>query len=111
VKLELDTAHSVAGGGGPAAQILKYRDRLLFLHLKDVVDAPTSAQGGNYPFKFFELGRGRVDLPAVFTALNEIAFAGWAVFELDYVTHKSRTQLESALIIKTYLEQKIRVHV
>ncbi|HXB61523.1 MAG TPA: sugar phosphate isomerase/epimerase, partial [Acidobacteriaceae bacterium] len=30
VKLELDTAHYVAGGGDPAQAILKYHDRLLF---------------------------------------------------------------------------------
>jgi inosose dehydratase len=40
VKLELDTAHSVAGGGDPAKQIEEYHDRLLFLHLKDVVNIP-----------------------------------------------------------------------
>ncbi|MBV9082125.1 MAG: TIM barrel protein, partial [Acidobacteriaceae bacterium] len=38
VKLLLDTAHSVAGGGHPAKAIEKYRDRLLLVHLKDVVD-------------------------------------------------------------------------
>ena len=111
VKLELDTAHSVAGGGDPAAAILKYHDRLLFLHLKDVVDIPMSTEGARYPFQFVELGRGRVDLPAVFAALNKIAFKGWAVVELDRVPDKSRTPLESALISKAYLEKKIGVQV
>jgi inosose dehydratase len=57
VKLLLDTAHSVAGGGDPAAAIKKYHDRLVFVHLKDVVDIPTDTRGAKYPFKFVELGR------------------------------------------------------
>lgn len=108
VKLELDTAHSVAGGGDPAKAIEKYHDRLLFLHLKDVVDSPMTGKA-KYPFKFVELGRGRVDLPAVFAALDKVNYRGWAVVELDRVPDKSRTPKESAIISKTYLEDKIGV--
>ncbi len=111
VKLELDTAHSLAGGGDPAAQIAKYHDRLLFLHLKDVVDIPMSTPGARYPFEFVELGRGRVNLPAVFAALNRVAFKGWAVIELDREPVHSRTPLQSALISKSYLEKTIGVKV
>jgi inosose dehydratase len=107
VKLELDTAHLVAGGGDPAKAIEKYHDRLLFLHLKDVRDIPADTPNANYPFEFVELGRGRVDFPSVFAALREINFHGWAVVELDRVPDKSRTPKESAIISKTYLEQKI----
>ena len=107
VKLELDTAHYVAGGGDPAKAIEKYHDRLLFLHLKDVRDIPADTPKARYPFEFVELGRGRVDLPSVFAALEKVKFRGWAVVELDRVPDKSRTPKESALISKTYLEQKI----
>ncbi len=82
VKLELDTAHSVAGGGDPVAQIEKYHERILFLHLKDVVDIPLGTENAKYPFKFVELGRGKVNLPAVFAALEKVKFSGWAVVEL-----------------------------
>jgi inosose dehydratase len=111
VKLELDTAHSVAGGGDPAQTIRKYHDRLLFLHLKDVRDIPADTPKARYPFEFVELGRGHVDLPAVFAALDQVKFQGWAVVELDRVPDKSRTPKESAIISKTYLEQKIGVTV
>ncbi len=111
VKLELDTAHTVAGGGDPVKAIEKYHDRLLFLHLKDVVDIPADTPKARYPFEFVELGRGRVDLPAVFAALDKVKFRGWAVVELDRVPDKSRTPKESASISKTYLEQKIGVTV
>ena len=111
VKLELDTAHSVAGGGDPAKEILKYHDRLLFLHLKDVHDIPADTPKAKYPFEFVELGRGRVDLPAVFTALEKVKFHGWAVVELDRVPDKSRTPKQCAEISKAYLDQKIGVTV
>jgi inosose dehydratase len=111
VKLELDTAHSVAGGGDPAKEILKYHDRLLFLHLKDVHDIPADTPKAKYPFEFVELGRGRVDLPAVFAALEKVKFHGWAVVELDRVPDKSRTPKQCAEISKAYLEQKIGVAV
>ena len=111
VKLELDTAHLVAGGGDPAKAIEKYHDRLLFLHLKDVHDIPADTPKAKYPFEFVELGRGRVDLPSVFAALDKVKFHGWAVVELDRVPDKSRTPKESAVISKTYLEQKIGVAV
>jgi inosose dehydratase len=111
VKLELDTAHSVAGGGDPAKQIEEYHDRLLFLHLKDVVNIPLDTPGAKYPFKFVELGRGKVDFPAVFAALKNANFQGWAVVELDRVPDKSTTPKQSAEISKRYLEDKIGVNI
>jgi inosose dehydratase len=107
VKLELDTAHYVAGGGDSARAIEKYHDRLLFLHLKDVRDIPADTPNTRYPFEFVELGRGRVDLPAVFTALEKVKFHGWAIVELDRVPDKSGTPKQSAIISRNYLEQKI----
>jgi inosose dehydratase len=106
VKLELDTAHSLAGGGDPAKTIEKYHDRLLFLHLKDVVSIPLGSENSKYPFKFVELGRGEVDFPAVFAALNKVKFPGWAVVELDRVPDNSRTPKECAQISREYLENK-----
>ena len=108
VKLELDTAHSAAGGGDPAKAIEKYHDRLVFLHLKDVVDSPMT-DNAKYPFTWVELGRGRVDLPAVFDALAKVNYRGWAVVELDRVTSKSTTAKQSAMISRSYLESKIGV--
>jgi inosose dehydratase len=107
VKLLLDTAHSVAGGGNPAEAVKKYHERMLFVHLKDVVDSSMDAPGAKYPFKWVELGRGRVDLPAVFAALNSVKYRGWAVVELDRVTDKSTTAKQSAEISRKYLMEKI----
>lgn len=110
VKLELDTAHYFAGGGDPAQAILKYHDRILFMHLKDVVDLPAGMKS-RYPFLFVELGQGRVDIPAVFKALRTVHYKGWIVVELDHVPDPSKTPKQCAIISRDYLQQKIGVQV
>jgi len=104
VKLELDIAHYFQGGGDPIKAINKYRDRLLFLHIKDVEQLTTADARGN-SYRFVELGRGKVDVAGVFAALKKINFDGWAVIELDSVPDKARTPKESAEISKQYLEK------
>jgi L-ribulose-5-phosphate 3-epimerase UlaE len=91
----------------PAKAIEKYHDRLLFLHLKDVQDIPADTPKARYPFEFVELGRGRVDFPSAFAAMEEVKFRGWTIVELDRAPDKSRTPKESAIISKDYLEQKL----
>lgn len=110
VKLELDIAHYQQGGGNPARAIRQYRDRLLFLHIKDVEDLETNDARGRL-YRFVELGRGKVDLAAVFGALKEVKFQGWAIIELDSVPDKSRTPKECAQISLKYLEEKLRLSV
>jgi inosose dehydratase len=94
VHLELDTAHYQQAGGDPAAAVRRHAGRLLFLHLKDLDAA----------HRFVELGRGRVDVPAVFTSLDAIGFDGWVVVELDAVPDPARTPKESGAISRRYLE-------
>ena len=106
VKLELDVAHYQQGAGDPAKAIRQYDNRLLFLHIKDVESLATPDERGRV-YRFVELGRGKVDLPAVFVALKDVKFRGWAVIELDSVTDQSRGPKESALISKKYVEEKL----
>ncbi len=110
VKLELDVAHYAQGGGDPAQAIKKYRDRLLFLHIKDV-ESVTPSGNQTSTYRFVELGRGRVNLPAVFTALKEVQFRGWAIIELDSVPDKSGTPKASALMSKKYVEEKLKMKI
>jgi inosose dehydratase len=110
VKLLLDVAHYAQGGGDPVKAIEKHHQRILFLHIKDVENVtPKDESSSNY--RFVELGRGRVDLPAVFAALNKVSFEGWAIVELDSVPDKSRTPKESAIISKTYIESKLGLRI
>lgn len=101
VRLELDVAHYLQGGGDPVAAIRKYNKRILFLHLKDVKDAAT--KNG---YQFAELGQGRVDFPGVMAALADIHFQGWGIVELDGERLPPlRTPLESAELSKAYLQK------
>jgi inosose dehydratase len=112
IKLELDIAHYHQGGGDSAKAIRKYRDRLLFLHIKDV-ESPVPAAAGEQSrsYRFVELGRGKVDLPAVFKALEDVNFRGWAIVELDSVPDKARTPKEAAMISKRYLEEELGMRI
>ena len=103
VRMELDVAHYVQGGGDPAEAVRSYAGRLLFLHIKDV-ESPVPGRGRE-SYRFVELGRGRVNLPAVFQALKSVGFDGWAVVELDEVPDAARTPKESAEISKQYLRE------
>jgi inosose dehydratase len=105
-KLELDVAHFYQGGGDPVKAVEKYSDRLLFLHLKDVERLPGGGDA-KQSYRFVELGRGSVDLPAVIEALRKINFRGWGIVELDAVPDKARTPKESAVINKKYVEEKL----
>jgi inosose dehydratase len=112
VKLLLDVAHYTQGGGDPVKAISKYRERILFLHIKDV-ESPVPAVAGEQPkpYRFVELGRGKVNLAGVFAALKEVQFRGWAIIELDSVPDKSRTPKESAIISKQYLQEKMKMKI
>jgi inosose dehydratase len=106
VHLLLDTAHYLGGGGDPAEAIVKYRHRLLFLHLKDMIDEPMGTERNQkYPVKFVELGRGRLDFKSVFAALSKVRYRGWAVIELDRVPNKTETPKAAAEISRAYLEK------
>jgi len=104
VRLELDVAHYQQGGGDPVKAIRRYRDRLIFMHIKDLQSPVPGAVDGKPAYRFVELGRGKVDLAAVFTALGDVKFRGWAIVELDAVPDNARTPKESAVIARQYLE-------
>ena len=101
VKLELDIAHYFQGGGDPVKAIEKYSDRLLFLHIKDVERVSQSV------YRWVELGRGLVDVPAVFDSLNKVGYRGWAIVELDEVPENAHSPKEAAAANKEYLHEKL----
>ncbi len=105
VKLLLDVGHYQQAGGDPAKAIRTYKDRLVMMHLKDVGPKP---DGKGY--SFVELGAGKVDFPAVFAALADVKYRGWAVVELDSVP-KERAPKDAAIANKAYLEKTAGVTV
>jgi inosose dehydratase len=58
-----------------------------------------------------ELGNGLVDLPAVFRALSDVHFDGWVVIELDSVTDKNRTPMQSAAMNRKYVEEQLGISI
>ncbi len=103
VKLLLDIAHYKQGGGEPHEAVLKYKDILHSLHLKDT--KPVESKSG---YKFVELGQGRVDVPAVFAALKKVKFKGWAVVELDGVPDPDKSPKVCAEINKKYITESLK---
>jgi inosose dehydratase len=97
VRLLFDVAHFQQGGGDPVAGLRTYREWIDVVHLKDV-----RADGAG-SYQFVELGRGRVDVPGVLTALRDIAFDKWAIVELDRVPDPGRTPKECAEQNRKYL--------
>jgi inosose dehydratase len=102
--LLFDTAHYQQGGGDPVAGIRKYAERIKALHVKDL----QPEGGGKRAYRFVELGRGQVDLKAVFGALKQVGFTGWAIVELDRVPDPSRTPKDSAIISREYLQRELQ---
>lgn len=91
IGLVLDTGHCLLGQADPVEKIKKHADRILHVHFKDfdpAVLAQADANGWGYQQLiangiFPELGKGAVDFPAVFAALQAIEYAGWIVVEQD----------------------------
>lgn len=102
-KLLLDIAHYKQGGGEPHEAIVKYKGILHSLHLKDTKPAETKSG-----YKFVELGQGRVDVTAVFAALDKVRFKGWAVIELDGVPDPEKSPLICAGINKKYITEVLK---
>jgi len=105
LRLELDIAHYRQAGGDPAHAVRRYAERLLFLHIKDV-ESPVPG-GAPSSYRFVELGRGKVDLRAVFAALKQVNFQGWAIVELD----QSERPKESGAISRRYLTETLGLDV
>lgn len=111
VKLELDIAHYTQGGGDPVEAATKYRDRLLFVHLKDVISpVPGDTRDPARSYKFVELGQGKVNIPGVIDVLKKTGFRGWGIVELDGVPDKSRTPKDCMAISKKYIEETLKLH-
>ena len=76
IGLCLDIGHTLRAGVNPADSAIKYADRLLDVHFKDVTAA--SKEGGPV-----EVGRGVIDIPQFLRTLLKIKFAGIASLEYE----------------------------
>jgi len=87
----LDTGHYAYSYGNPRDAIRQYRQRVRYVHLKDVdpiVREQVTQQGLDFytavrSSVFTPLGRGCADIAGVVTDLLSLAYQGWVVAEQD----------------------------
>lgn len=91
---ELDVYWVRDAGLDPVGQIRKYGDRCPLLHIKDMTVAE--------PHTFTEVGRGAIDMPAVFQVGREIGVE-WYIVEQDL---SAGDPLESARISAQYMRRQ-----
>lgn len=70
----LDIGHTQRDNIDPGTAYLKYADRIMDMHLKDVTSATKDG-------KSFELGRGVIDVPGLVKALYKKGYTGYCSFE------------------------------
>ncbi|MBY5956881.1 sugar phosphate isomerase/epimerase [Membranicola marinus] len=71
-----DVGHTKRYGKDPVAQILKYGERTYDMHIKDVTEATSKGSS-------CEMGRGVLDLPAVFEAIAKTGYSGKCSIEYE----------------------------
>ncbi len=72
----IDIGHTLRDGANPAEDILTYSERIYDVHIKDVTAA--SKEGTTV-----EMGRGKIDIPAVIDALLKINYSGKCSLEFE----------------------------
>lgn len=76
IGLCIDMGHTVRNGADPAEDILRFKDRLFDFHIKDMAKAAPEGRA-------CICGRGVVDFPAIFAALNEVKYDKVVAFEYE----------------------------
>ncbi len=76
IGLCLDAGHTQRSGINPSESVLKYADRLLDVHFKDV--SASTKEGSTV-----EVGRGVIDIPQFIRTLIQIKFSGIASLEYE----------------------------
>ncbi|MFE4709769.1 MULTISPECIES: sugar phosphate isomerase/epimerase family protein [unclassified Paenibacillus] len=107
VYLAPDSAHLKGAGMDPAEVIKTYRDRVAYVHLKDLTKQKAEGGNENEPF-FCELGRGAVNFQEVLASLEEIQYTGWVTLEVDETTN---TPYDSMKTCRDYVEKELLIPV
>ncbi len=110
VGLCLDAGHLAYGGADVLETFRAHRERLRYVHVKDVdaqVLARIRRECLGWPdalrqYPFTELGRGSLDIKGLFAYLKASQYGGWVIVEQDTTP---RAALESARLSRRYLEE------
>jgi inosose dehydratase len=111
----LDTGHYAYSFGNPRDAVRQYRQRIRYVHLKDV-DPVVRGRVAEEGFDFYgavrsgvftPLGRGCADIAGVVTDLLSLGYRGWVVAEQDILLPASPlpTPLENAQVSRAFLRQ------
>lgn len=112
LKLCLDTGHSHYAGFDPVDFIKRHRDRLAYVHFKDIdraVRADVVAKRTDF-YKacgqgiFCNLGKGMTDFVAVRQLLLETGFDGWCTVEQDCDPTGPTSPVDDARTNRDYLK-------
>ncbi|MBM7551525.1 sugar phosphate isomerase/epimerase family protein [Thalassobacillus pellis] len=109
-----DTAHLARAGMDPLKVMKKYKDRIAYVHLKDI--SPEGADAETFPILegneqmpiFCELGLGTLskELEDVVQFLRDIQYDGWVTVEIDKSTS---TPYDSLEICRDFAEKNLQL--
>jgi len=110
VDICFDCGHYAYGGGDPFAFVNKHRDKIGYVHLKDVdPEVLRDARACKLSFiqalreyVFCEFGQGMVDIAGMVQTLRDGGYDGWLVVEQDTTP---RDSTESARANRTFLRE------
>lgn len=109
-----DTAHLAKAGMDPLKVMKKYRDRIAYVHLKDI--SPESANAETFPILsgneampiFCELGLGELAtaFPPIIEYLKDTRYEGWVTVEIDQSTS---TPYQSLKICRDFISTDLQL--
>jgi len=119
VHLLFDTGHIYYGGGDPLSLLRKYRDRIAYIHLKDIrPEVLIEARSEQSDFVtcirkgvFTVPGDGCIDFAPIFEELIRTQYIGWALLEgeQDPLKHPAKAYAERSLqYMSTLLKGKFQ---
>lgn len=74
VRMNCDTGHLFCVGEDPAAVIRQMPEQIVHVHLEDI--------GANRVHQHLTPGKGAMDFPAIFKAIEDVGYDGWTTVEL-----------------------------
>jgi sugar phosphate isomerase/epimerase len=74
VRMNCDTGHLFCVGEDPAEVIRNYPEHIVHVHTEDI--------GANRVHQHLTPGKGAMDFPAIFKALEDVGYQGWVTVEL-----------------------------
>lgn len=109
----LDTGHCAYSGMDPIETLRRYRDRLDYIHFKDI-DPKIFEEVMGERIRFFDacakgvmcpIGRGSIDYPGVRALLTELGYGGYITIEQERDPRNTAGILEDLAASRAFLRQ------